>query len=114
MGLSIFPGLPEGIQNSIDYFFDLLFGGVQFLGFIVHWQVVKVLLPILLAILVAEKAILRHHVDNPEVAVLGDVVDVYVQSFFSASAEGGKLAEFSTLEGLGLRNSRFDAVWIET
>ena len=51
--------------------------------------------------------------DNPEVAVLGDVVDVYV-SFFSASAEGGKLAEFSTLEGLGLRNSRFDAVWIET
>lgn len=51
--------------------------------------------------------------DNPEVAVLGDVVDVYVQSFFSASAEGGKLAEFSTLEGLGLRNSRFDAVWIE-
>lgn len=52
--------------------------------------------------------------DNPEVAVLGDVVDVYVQSFFSASAEGGKLAEFSTLEGLGLRNSRFDAVWIET
>lgn len=50
--------------------------------------------------------------DNPEVAVLGDVVDVYVQSFFSASAEGGKLAEFSTLEGLGLRNSRFDAVWI--
>jgi len=53
-------------------------------------------------------------VDNPEVAVLGDVVDVYVQSFFSASAEGGKLAEFSTLEGLGLRNSRFDAVWIET
>lgn len=52
--------------------------------------------------------------DNPEAAVLGDVVDVYVQSFFSASAEGGKLAEFSTLEGLGLRNSRFDAVWIET
>lgn len=60
------------------------------------------------------KGVLRHHVDNPEAAVLGDVVDVYVQSFFSASAEGGKLAEFSTLEGLGLRNSRFDAVWIET
>ena len=55
-GVINIPGLPEGIQNSIDYFFDLLFGGVQFLGFIVHWLVVKVLRPLLLAILVAENA----------------------------------------------------------
>lgn len=52
--------------------------------------------------------------DNSEIAVFGDVVDVYGQSFLSASAEGGKLVEFSTLEGLGLRNSRFDVIWIET
>lgn len=50
------PAMPEGIETSINYVFDLLFNGVQFLGFVMHWEVVKVLLPILLAVLVLEQA----------------------------------------------------------
>lgn len=48
------PAMPEAIETSVDYVFDLLFNGVQFLGFVMHWEVVKVCLPVLLAVLLFE------------------------------------------------------------
>lgn len=50
LGFINLPGMPESFVTAIDGFFDLLFQNVGLLGLAIHWNTVKIGIPILIAI----------------------------------------------------------------
>lgn len=50
LGFIHIPGMPVEFTAAIDNFFDLIFQNVGLLGLVVHWNTVKIGLPILIAV----------------------------------------------------------------